>query len=234
MADGGPIRVCPARGPIHTIAAIGNVVDGGQPVIAWSPDSRYLPYTGLTSDAPYDTGGALRVIDPSTGKARRLANPLPAHATVGDIAWLPHDRLGFATRSTFYEVTADWHSAGPLSLRMDTIGQDGSFAASPDGKLLAYVATGAAGHYQMVLATSDGHQRVQFTQPTGPTDRPSSPRTARPSCVCRRSAARQEAICSRSPWTPSRVASCRCSGRRRRSITCSTSCSGSGHAGRPP
>jgi len=161
--DGGLIQVRSAAGPVRTIAANGNVMDGAQPRIAWSPDSRYLAYTGLASGQGYETGGALWVIDPSTGKSRLLVNPLTVHATVLDVAWLPHDRLVFSTASTFYEVSADWQSAQPLPVRMGTIGQDGRFAASPDGKLLAWVARDAAGHYQVVVATVDGRQRVQFT-----------------------------------------------------------------------
>lgn len=162
-ASGDAIAVRAAGGQARTIATNGDVMGGGAPVLSWSPDSRYLAYTGMVDEAGYVAGHALWVIEPSSGKSRLVVDPLHSGLGVAAVAWLPHDRLVFSTGRAFYEVSADWAHVQKLPVAAGAMGQGGRFAASADGTMLTWVARDAKGRYQVVVATLDGRQRVVFT-----------------------------------------------------------------------
>lgn len=160
---GGDISVRSLRGPSRVIAQNGDAMGGGLPPMSWSPDSQYLAYIGMATGSGYETGGALWVIQPSSGKSRLLVSPLQGGVSVTWVGWLPGDRLVFSTGKALYEISADWSRAAELPVRMGVMGQNGRFNLSPDGTLVTWVAKGANGHYQVFVATLDGKQRVQFT-----------------------------------------------------------------------
>lgn len=161
--SGSNILVRSVRGGDRTIATNGNVMGGALPAVSWSPDSRYLAYTGMVSEGGYEAGDALWVVEPSTGKSRLVVDPMRTGLHVMYVGWLPHDRLVFSTTKAFYAVSADWTRVVKLPVNAGVMGQNGRFDVSHDGTMVTWVARDAKGHYQVIVATIDGKQRVQFT-----------------------------------------------------------------------
>ncbi len=160
---GSDISVERRGGPPRLIAQNGDTLGGSLPAMSWSPDSQYLAYVGMASGNGYEGGGALWVIQPSTGKSQMIVNSVRVGVVVEWVGWLPGDRLVFSTRGGLYEVSANWASASPLPVRMGAMGEGGRFALSPDGTLVTWVARGGNGHEQVLVATLNGKQRVMFT-----------------------------------------------------------------------
>lgn len=161
---GGNIVLWTAGGVGRTVADNGNVLGGTLPVVAWSPDSRYLAYTGMVDEGGYESGSALWVIQPSSGKSRLVIDPTRTGIDVAYVGWMPHDRLVVSSGKALYEVSADWTHVVRLPVNVGTMGQDGRFDVSADGAMVTWVARDANGHDQVMVATVDGRQRVQFTQ----------------------------------------------------------------------
>jgi hypothetical protein len=161
--SGGDIVLRSASGQTRTIATNGDVMGGVLPVLRWSPDGRYLAYTGLVSESGYVSGGALWVIDPTSGKSRLVVDPLRTGLHVEYVGWLPRDQLLFSAKGGLWAITPDWTRVVRLKVDVAGMGQGGRFDVSHGGGLVTFVARDAKGHYQVVVATLDGKQRVQFT-----------------------------------------------------------------------